>query len=44
MFSASDECISVSNAAEELLKTSDKVIRANTEDGVAKYLEEEFDG
>lgn len=44
MFSASDECISVSNAAEELLKTSDKVIGANTEDGVAKYLEEEFDG
>lgn len=44
MFAAADEKIAVSNAAEELLKISDKVIGANTDDGVAKYLEEEFDG
>ncbi len=44
MFAAADERIAVSNAAEELIKTSHRVIGANTEDGVAKYLEELYNG
>lgn len=44
MFAAADECIAVSNAADELKAKADKVIGANTDDGVARYLEEVFDG
>ncbi|MBR0528346.1 MAG: Cof-type HAD-IIB family hydrolase [Ruminococcus sp.] len=44
MFAAADECIAVSNAAEELKKQADKVIGANTEDGVAFYLKGAYHG
>lgn len=44
MFAAADVKIAVKNAAEELLSSCDKVIGANTENGVAKYLEEIFNG
>ena len=42
MFDAADEKIAVNNAAEELKKRADRVIGANTENGVAVYLEEWF--
>ena len=42
MFDAADERIAVNNAAEELKKRADRVIGANTENGVAVYLEEWF--
>lgn len=44
MFAAADVKIAVKNAAGELISGCDRVIGANTENGVAKYLEEIFNG
>jgi hypothetical protein len=44
MFDAADEKIAVENAAPQLKIAADKVIGANTDDGVAKYLREVFNG
>lgn len=44
MFAAADVKIAVKNAARELISGCDRVIGANTENGVAKYLEEIFNG
>lgn len=44
MFAAADVRIAVQNAAEELLSSCDRVIGSNSENGVAKYLEEVYDG
>jgi 5-amino-6-(5-phospho-D-ribitylamino)uracil phosphatase len=38
MFEIADTAIAVGNAVPELLESADKVIEANTEDGVIKYL------
>jgi len=44
MFKASDVRIAVKNANQAVLDKCDKVIAANTENGVVKYLEEIFNG
>ncbi|MBQ8965599.1 HAD-IIB family hydrolase [Ruminococcus sp.] len=44
MFAEADVRIAVSNAAEELKAQADRVIGANTEDGVAEYLREVYHG
>ena len=40
MFECADEAYAVENAHEELKKYSTGIIKANDEDGVAKWLEE----
>ena len=42
MFAAADEKIAVRNAAEELKARADRIIGANTENGVSAYLAEVF--
>lgn len=44
MFEAADECYAVANAGEELKNAATGVIGANYEDGVARWLEENFEG
>lgn len=44
MFSAADECYAVANACAELKKISTNVIQSNDEDGVAKWLLENYKG
>ena len=43
MFLMADECYAVANAEEELKKAATGVIGANYEDGVARWLEENFE-
>ncbi|MBR1739341.1 MAG: HAD family hydrolase [Ruminococcus sp.] len=42
MFRAADRRIAVANAAQEVKGAADLIIGANTEDGVARFLEENF--
>jgi len=42
MFEVADECYAVGNAVEELKAAATGIIGCNTEDGVAKWLEENF--
>lgn len=42
MFEIADECYAVENAAPELKAVATAVIGANTEDGVARFLEQRF--
>ena len=44
LFAGADEKIAVSNAKQELIDRADKVIGANDDDGVVRYLEEVFYG
>ncbi len=44
MFEISDECYAVENAVAELKEKATAVIRSNEEDGVAKWLEENYKG
>ena len=42
MFEISDECYAVENAVEELKKISTGIIGSNEDDGVAKWLKENW--
>ena len=42
LFAASDYCVAVGNAHEDVKKRSDEVIKRNTENGVAKWLKENY--
>lgn len=42
MFEIADECYAMENAVEELKKIATKVIGSNNEDGVAKWLKENY--
>lgn len=42
LFEVSDECYAVENAVEELKKVADDVIESNDDDGVAKWLLENY--
>jgi len=44
MFEAADECYAVANAVDELKRAATGVIGANYEDGVARWLEENYKG
>jgi hydroxymethylpyrimidine pyrophosphatase-like HAD family hydrolase len=43
LFSVADLKIAVENATDEVKAAADLIIPANTEDGVAKYLLEEYE-
>ena len=42
LFEMSDECYAVANAVEALKRVADDVIESNDEDGVARWLMENF--
>ena len=42
LFEESDKCIAVENAVDEIKKKADEIIGSNNDDGVAKWLEENY--
>ena len=42
MFQIADECYAVENAVEEVKEIADGIIGSNEEDGVAKWLEKQY--